>query len=388
LNPAIRPTEARIDLGALAENYRRVREAIGVRVGVIAVVKADAYGHGAVPVTRLLEGVGIRGFGVATVEEGVELRRGGIRVPIVVMGATFGREHAEVVAHDLVPMVGDAGDVEEFARAASASGRVRFSIHVKVDTGMTRLGVTVDEFGAFLARCGRHPSIRVDGLATHFASADAPDPAPTEEQLRVFVTCLDQARAMGADPQTIHAANSAAALRFPRTRFDWVRPGLVLYGALPGPEVPDPGLRPVLSWHTRINALRRVKAGTAVSYGATCVLRRESAIATLPVGYADGYPRGFSNRAQVLVRDRRAPVVGAVCMDLCMVDVTDVPGVRVGDPVILLGGEGELAIRPEEMAGWANTISYEILCGISKRVPRIYTRYPTEKEEQPHEGRP
>jgi alanine racemase len=369
---AIRPTEARIDLRVLAENYRRLREAIGPRVGVIAVVKADAYGHGAVQVSRLLEGLGVRGFGVATVEEGIELRDGGVRAPVFVLGAAFGKDHAEVIAKDLSPLVGDPGDVDHFARVAAAAGRVRYGIQVKIDTGMTRLGVTAREFGAFLARCAAHPSIRVDGLATHFASADEPDPGSTEEQLAAFIRCLDQARAMGADPQVIHAANSAAALRFPRTRFDLVRPGLVLYGAMPSASVPDPGVRPVMSLHTRINALRHVEAGTRVSYGGTYTLGRPSVVATLPVGYADGYPRSLSSRAQVLLRGKRAPVVGRVCMDLCMVDVTEVPGVAVGDPVALLGGEGELAIRPEELAAWADTISYEVLCGVSRRVPRVY----------------
>jgi alanine racemase len=251
---------------------------------------------------------------------------------------------------------------------------VRQSIHVKIDTGMSRLGVTDGRFGELLAQCAQHPSIRVDGLATHFASADEPDPSPTEEQLARFIRCLDQARAMGADPQVIHAANSSAALRFPRTRFDLVRPGIVLYGALPSVHLVahDPGIRPVLSLHTRVNALREVPAGTSVSYGGTVILARPSRIATIPVGYADGYPRSLSNRAQVIVRGRRAPVVGRVCMDLTMIDVTEVPGVEVGDPITLLGSEGAEAIRPEELAAWAGTIAYEILCGISKRVPRVY----------------
>ncbi len=371
-NP-IRPTVARVDLAALAANYRALRGAVGPGVGVIAVVKADAYGHGAVPVARLLDGLGVRGFGVATVEEGVELRDAGIRAPVLILGAAFGRDHAEVIARELTPMVGDPGDVERFAEAARAAGCVRFSLHVKIDTGMTRLGVTEARFDEFLARCAAHPSIRVDGLATHFASADEADPEETEAQLRAFIRCLDRARAMGADPQVIHAANSAAALRFPRTRFDLIRPGIVLYGTRPSAKVEGPGLTPVLSLHTRINALREVEAGTRVSYAGTHTLTRRSRIATLPVGYADGYPRALSNRAQVLVRGCRAPLVGRVCMDLCMIDVTDVPGVEVGDPVALLGGEGALAIHPEELAGWAGTIVYEILAGVGKRVPRDYS---------------
>lgn len=366
----IRPTEARIDLSALAHNYRRLRETIGPGVGVIAVVKADAYGHGAVPVARLLEGLGVRGFGVATVEEAVELRDAAIQVPLLVMGAAFGNDHEEVVARSLVPMVGDPGDIEQLAAAARRRGVERFGIHVKVDTGMTRLGVTTAELGDLLRQAARHPSIRVDGLATHFASADEADGAQTDEQLARFVACLDQVRAMGADPQVIHTANSAACLRFPRTRFDLVRPGLCLYGSRGTGHVPDPGLRPVMSLHTRVNALRRVPEGTHVSYGATYTTARPSVIATLPVGYADGFPRSLSSRAEVLVRGRRAPVVGRVCMDLCMIDVTGIDGVEVGEPVTLLG-EGD-APGPDEVARWAGTIPYEILCGVSRRVPRVY----------------
>jgi alanine racemase len=370
---AIRPTEARIDLRALASNLRLLRSAIGPETGIIAVVKADAYGHGAVPMARLLEGLGVWGFGVATVEEGVELRDAKIHAPILVMGAAFGRDHRTVVERELIPVVGDPGDVDRFAVAARAAGAVRFSIHLKIDTGMTRLGVTTDRFEGFLKRCASHPSIRVDGMATHFARADEQDRAPTLRQLRAFIRCLDQARALGADPQLIHAANSAAALRFAEARFHLVRPGIVLYGARPSEHVPGcEGLQPVLGLRTRINAIRQVDSGVEVSYGGTFTTTRPSVIATLPVGYADGYPRSLSNRAQVVVRGQRAPVVGRICMDLCMVDVTEIPGVEVGDPVTLLGGEGESAIRPHELAGWAGTIPYEILCGISGRVHRSY----------------
>jgi alanine racemase len=393
---AIRPTHAQVELSALTENFRALRHALSrphqdgaarQDVAIIAVVKADAYGHGAVPVARVLEGLGVWGFGVATVEEGAELRRAGVRAPILITGAAFGREHAEVLAHDLTPVVGDPGDVDHFAEAAKAADRLRFSIHVKVDTGMTRLGVIESRFDEFLRRCARYPFIRVDGLATHFACAEDPDPEPTEAQLAAFVRCLDHARAMGADPQLIHACNTAAALRFPQAHFDAVRVGIGLYGALPSAHVPNPGLTPALSFNTRINALREVPADTPVSYGATYRTRRASTIATLPVGYADGYARRLGAtdadadagqpRAQVLVRGRRAPVVGRVCMDLCMVDVTDIPEVAVGDEVALLGGvagEGPegAPIRAEELAVWGDTISYEVLTSISKRVPRVY----------------
>ncbi|MBK8482225.1 MAG: alanine racemase [Proteobacteria bacterium] len=377
----IRPTVAEVDLRQLAENLRAIRQAVGSRVGILAVIKADAYGHGAIAVARMVEGLGVWGLGVATVEEGVQLREAGVRTRVLVMGASFGRDHGEVVARELIPMVGDPGDVEAFALAARAAGRTRFGLHLKVDTGMTRLGVGEGPFDLFLRRCAAHPSIRVDGLATHFACAEERDLEATEAQLATFVRCLERARALGADPQAIHAANTAAALRLPAARFDLVRIGLGLYGALPSAEVPDPGLKPVLSWSTRINALRDVPAGTPVSYGATFVTTRPSRIATIPVGYADGYARRLSNRAEVLLPGvgggpRRARIVGRVCMDLCMIDVTELPGVAVGDPVVLLGGSGALAVTPDELAGWGETISYEVLTAISKRVPRAYPGLP------------
>lgn len=373
----IRPTVAEVDLRQLAANLRCVRQAIGSRVGMLAVIKADAYGHGAIAVARLVEGLGVWGLGVATVEEGVQLREAGVRTRVLVMGASFGRDHAEVIGRELIPMVGDPGDVEAFAVAARAAGRTRFGVHVKVDTGMSRLGVGEGRFDAFLRRCAEHPSIRVDGLATHFACAEEQDLSATAAQLATFVRCLERARAMGADPQTIHAANTAAALRLPAARFDLVRIGLGLYGALPSAHVPDPGVRPALSWTTRINALRDLPAGTPVSYGATFVTTRPSRIATLPVGYADGYARRLSNRAEVLLPGaaggpRRVPVVGRVCMDLCMIDVTEVEGVAVGDAAVLLGGTGKLSVAPDQLAAWGETISYEVLTSISKRVPRAY----------------
>jgi alanine racemase len=380
---AIRPTVARIDLARLARNFRLMRELItpsaqstSRRAGLVAVIKANAYGHGAVPVARVLEGLGIWGFGVATVEEGVQLRKAGIRSAILVMGAAFGHRHEAVLLHRLTPVVGDPGDVDHFASAAKKLDLLPFRIHVKVDTGMTRLGVTEREFDVFLERCARYPFLRVEGLATHLSCAEEADPEPSQTQLDRFEKCLSRARKLGADPQLVHAANSAAALRFARARFDLIRPGIVLYGCMPSPHVPNPGFEQVMSVSTRINAIRDVAAGTTVSYGATFVAARDSRIATLPVGYADGYPRAVSNKAEVCLNGRRVKQVGRVCMDLCMIDVTDVPHAKVGDEVYLLGGgtEGGTArgIGADELATWADTISYEVLCGISNRVPREY----------------
>jgi alanine racemase len=342
-------------------------------VSIWAVVKGDAYGHGAVAVGRALEGR-CDALAVSLVEEGLELRAAGIAAPIMVLGAFYNLHQAEVLAARLTPVAYDRGDLERFAGAAARRGR-RADVHVKVDTGMSRLGISTGELPAALAALCERPALRLAGLCTHFASADVADPAPTVEALSRFERCLGLARAEGFGGLVNHAANSAAAIRFPAARLDAIRPGLALYGTMPSREVALPGLKPALRLTTRVMALHEVPAGTAVSYGGLWRAARASRIATLPLGYADGYPRHVTG-AEVLVRGRRAPVVGAVCMDMLMVDVTDVPGAAVGDAVTLIGRDGDQAIPVDELARWAGTVSYEILCGISKRVPRVYIQNP------------
>jgi alanine racemase len=333
------------------------------------VVKADAYGHGAVAVGRALEPA-IDALAVSLVEEGLELRAAGIRIPIVVLSAFYNRHQDEVIHEGLTPVIYDVSDLERFAAAAARLGR-RLSVHLKVDTGMSRLGVAVADLPAVLDRALALPSIEVVGLATHFASADGADPAVTEEALRRFQSCVDLAHGRGLSGLTLHAANSAATVRFASAHLHAVRPGLALYGAMPSQEVVRPDLRPALRLATRIMALHDIGPSTPVSYGGLWRAARPSRIATLPIGYADGYPRHVRG-ALTLVRGHKVPVVGAVCMDMLMVDVTDVPGVALGDPVVLIGGDGGQSITVDDLAGWASTVNYEILCGISKRVPRIY----------------
>jgi alanine racemase len=376
IRTSIRPTLAEIDLGAVQRNFRRVRDAVarnveGRAVAVWGVVKADAYGHGAVPVARALEPL-CNALAVSLVEEGMELRAAGVRAPVVVLGAYYGRQHADVLAQRLTPVVYDLGDLERFAEAAARRGR-RVDVHLKIDTGMSRLGLATAEVPRALARVGELPSVRLAGLCTHFASADLPERAPTEAALGRFRGCLDLARAAGHAELVNHAANSAAAVRFPEARFGAVRPGLALYGAMPSTHVALAGLEPALRLTTRVMAVHELDAGTTVSYGGAWRAPRPSRVATLPLGYADGYPRHVRG-ASVLVRGRRAPLVGAVCMDMLMVDVTDVPGAAVDDLVTLVGRDdsaGGEAIGIDDLARWAGTVNYEILCGVSKRVPRI-----------------
>jgi len=379
----VRPTEAVIDLSAATDNYRLAVELGGCPA--IAVVKADAYGHGAVPVARALAEAGAPWLGVALVEEGVELRAAGLQLPILVLGGAFGDAWDELLRHRLTPLVTSAPQVTALGAAARAL-RVRAEAHLELDTGMGRLGAAPGEVPALLRALAASPEVALTGLCTHFAGADTDDEAFTARQLRLFAEGAAALRAAGLSP-LLHATNSAGTLRLPGVRQDLSRPGIMLYGYLSyGPELPAPPaarqaaarLRPALTWRTAIVHLKEVPAGTRISYGGHWTAPRPSRIATLPVGYADGYDRRLSGRpghgmAEVLVRGRRAPVVGTVCMDLVMVDVTHVPGAALGDEVVLLGRQGEERVDADELARRAGTISYEILCGISGRVPRRYS---------------
>lgn len=364
---------AEIDLGALRRNLDRFRAHLGgAGPGIYGVVKADAYGHGAVPVARAL-GTLCNALAVSLVEEGLELREAGIETPIIVLGAFYNRHHGEVIDRGLLPVVYDPADLDRFAAAAAARRR-RVAVHLKVDTGMTRLGVSTGELPGVLDRIHALPALDLVGFCTHLASADlagGPGEDQTVEQLGTFGTALGEAKARGFAGVTAHAANSAAAVRFPQARRDAVRPGLAIYGAMPSSTVALPELEPALRLATRVMAMHEIAAGATVSYGGVWRAGRPSRIATLPLGYADGYPRHV-REAAVLLRGRRAPVVGNVCMDMLMVDVTDVPGAGLGDDVTLIGADGSDRITVDDLAGWAGTINYEILCGISKRVPRLY----------------
>src|SRR4051812_29397473 len=370
MRTSIRPTVAEIDLGAVQRNLARFRRVVGPSVAVFGVVKADAYGHGAVPVARALEGL-CSALAVSLVEEGLELRAAGIRAPIFVLGAYYNRHQDDVIGQRLTPVVYDLGDLERFGAAAARRGQ-RIDVHVKVDTGMSRLGVSVDELPRVLARFGDLPALRLAGLCTHLASADVPDAAVTELAMDKFDLCMDQARREGFADLACHAANSAAAIRFPRARLSAVRPGLALFGAMPSHHVAVDDLEPALRLSTRIMAIHDIAVGTPVSYGGLWRASRPSRVATLPLGYADGYPRHVRD-AEVLVAGRRVPIVGAVCMDMLMIDITDVPPANagLGASVTLIGRDGADQISVDELAGWAGTLNYEILCGISKRVPRI-----------------
>lgn len=338
----------------------------------MAVVKANAYGHGAIEVTRSLVRHGISRLAVVSVDEGLALRQAGINTPIVILGPLFPEQVADLMAHQLTPVVSDLGIMP------ALSGAVRnlntaYPIHIKVETGMGRLGLRMRDVESLIEALPLQGPLQLEGLMTHLADTDGSEDTATEEQLSAFRRVVQQIEQQGRRIPLIHATNSAGLIRFPQSHFSLVRPGIMLYGYHTLPKsVPAPALQPVLSLRTTIAHIRTVKPGDSVSYNRTFIARRRSKIAVLPVGYADGYSRRLSNRGQVLVHGQRAPVVGLVCMDMVMVDVTEISGAQVGDEVMLIGQQGQESIWANELAEWMDTIPYEVLCGIGPRVPRLY----------------
>jgi alanine racemase len=374
---AVRPTWAEIDLDALAANFRAVRRLVGSEVKVMAVVKADAYGHGAAVCARRLAAEGADWFGVALPEEGIELRGAGVTQPILCFEGFWEGQAGALLTHRLVPVVYRLDMAAEFDRAARREGIVA-DVHVKIDTGMGRLGVRHAEAAEFARSIKKFANLRVGGLMTHFASADeaARDPF-TEEQLTRFRAAHDAFRAAGHAPDFVDMANSAATFAHPATRGNMVRPGGVLYGlwrdVLQRAQAGGlPEFRPVLNLRSRIILLKWIGAGETLGYGCTFKATRPTLVATVPIGYHDGYARALSNSGRVIVRGRFAPVAGRISMDLTLLDVTDVPGVEHGDRVTLIGADGELSVAAEDIGKLAGTISYEITCGISARVPRRF----------------
>ena len=371
-----RPTTARIDLAALAHNYR---EAVRLAEGrqVIAVVKADAYGHGAVPVARRLLAAGCARLAVATVSEAAELRAAAVRVPLLLLGGIHDAAEADdAAALDLIPVVQHAGHVPLLARAAREHGR-RLGLELEVDTGMGRMGVAPEDVAALAAAIAREEALALEGVYTHLACADEGDLASTRRQLTLFGEVLAGLRARSLAPGRVHVANSAALVAAPELAdalppaVNAVRPGLMLYGVQPAAgRTGLAELRPVMSLRTRVANVRHVRRGDPVGYGATFRAKQRGRIATLPVGYADGLPWSLGNRGHVLLRGRKVRIAGRVSMDLVTLDVGELP-VEIGDPVLVFGeAEGE-RLRVEDLAEEAGTIPYELLVRVGRRVPRV-----------------
>ena len=366
-------TWAEVDLSDLDHNYRALRALLPRDCRFLGVVKANAYGHGAVPVALRLEKRGAAYFGVATGDEALELRAAGVRAPILILGYVDEIDMPAIVRHDITVPIYDRETAELFSRAAVSEGKP-VKVHLTLDTGMSRLGFLCDEThlsraAEEMARAAVLPGLEAEGIFTHFADADG-DEAYTMRQFTRFLDLLGVLERRGVRFALRHCANSAAVLRYPCTHLDMVRPGVALYGHYPDPScvgLDGPGLRPVMTLKSRVTAVRTLPAGTCVSYGCTATLESERTLAVVPIGYADGFPRLLSNRSAVLLHGARCPIVGRVCMDMCMVDVTG-RNVQPGDVAEVFGA----ALPVEEHAAAADTIQYELLCAVSPRVPRLY----------------
>ena len=376
-----RPVWAEISLQAILHNLRAIREQVGASRKILAVVKSNAYGLGAVPVAKALQKAGTEWFGVTCANEGAELREAGIRKRILILTGFWPGEETRLIQNNLTPTVtrvDDLGHLERSARAAGGKSRVRF--HLKINTGMNRLGIAADEVDSFTRALAACKHIELEGTFTHFASAEDFTAQQTNEQEKVFLACLERLRALGVSPGIVHMANSGAICARPSTWADMVRPGAILYGYYQSFDPPQKkqevmgqvALQPCLSLRARIISLRKVPLGAGVGYAARFVTKRPSRIAVINAGYADGVVRARTNRGWALVRGKRVPLVGTISMDLTMLDLTDVPEAVLGDVVTIYGKDGDAAIEVSEVAHEIGTVTSDLLCALGRRVPKFY----------------
>ncbi|MGD8967581.1 MAG: alanine racemase [Anaerolineae bacterium] len=367
-------TWAEVDLDAIAHNARLLKDRAGSGCELMVAVKANAYGHGVIPVSKAALAGGASRLAVSRTEEGIELRRAGIDAPILLLSYTLPGESDAIVHWDLTPTVNSESQAKALADAATAQSKA-LRIHVKLDTGMSRYGLLPDEALDFVHFLRELPGLVLEGLYTHFAVADLPDKAFTRRQFATFREVIKRLEASGFSFPLRHVSNSAATIGLPEMALDMVRCGIALYGLRPSAEVePGVALRPALTLKSRVARVRILPAGASISYGRTYVTERPTRVALIPVGYGDGYHRILSNRGAVLIRGKRAPILGRVCMDQFVVNVSDIPGIRLHDEVVLIGRQGEGHIPAEEVARWAETINYEVTTSLTPRVTRIYLR--------------
>lgn len=369
-------TWAEINLSTVESNFENMQRALSKGTKMLAVVKANAYGHGAVAIAKRMEGKEyIWGFAVATCEEALELREAGIKKPILILGYVFESDYEVLVDQEIRTAVFTMDMAEKLSRRAVEKGKI-LPVHFAVDTGMTRIGFRgPQESISEMMRIYNLPGLCVEGMFTHFARADEDNPDCTKKQFALFMEFVKLLRENGVEIPMLHCNNSAGILWHREGDLDMVRPGITIYGISPSREVMNQGVayHPVLSWKTRISHIKEVEAGTQVSYGGTCETTGEkTVIATIPAGYADGYPRSLSNKGYVLVHGKKAPILGRVCMDQFMVDVTEIPGVKPHDLVTLVGTDGDSEITVDELAELSGRFPYEFLCCISNRVPRVF----------------
>lgn len=365
----MRPVWAEVNLAALRRNYAKVEAYTTSEL--MPIVKADAYGHGVIPVVRALKELGAKRFGVALLEEALEIKEVFPELSVMVIGTAPVEFSDRMVAEDVIPGISLFQQAEALSQAAGKQDRTA-RLHLKIDTGMGRIGFPHTDVKQML-KVASLPNLFIEGIYTHFASADQRDLSFAREQLSRFNQVVDRLKAQGLEIPIRHAANSAAILQLPEAHFELVRPGIILYGLPPSRQVGQTvGFEPVLSWRAKVTQVKTIATGETVSYGRTFRAAYPTRVATIPVGYADGLRRALSNRGEALVRGGRATMIGRICMDQTTLDVTKIPNVGVGDTVTLLGLDGRERVEATEMAAWLDTISYEIVCGISKRVPRVY----------------
>lgn len=367
---------AGIDLDALKYNVEGIKRCKAESAMLMGVIKANAYGHGAKVFAHELDSMGFDWFAVATVDEGIELRRDGIEQPILVLGYTCEAQYPDMVQWEITPTIYSLDMAKAFDAAAAKAGKVA-NIHIKIDTGMSRIGFlpgekSLDE----IEKIHELRHLRIQGMFTHFACADMRDKTHVGHQIEKFHQMIDGVRQREIPVEIFHCSNSASIMELPSEHMNLVRAGIILYGLYPSNEMEEKRLplKPVMSLYSHIVHVKEVPEGVTVGYGATYVTGRPTRIATVPVGYADGYPRSLSNRASVLLHGRRVPIIGRVCMDQFMVDVTDMPQVSVGDVVTLIGQDGEEILSVEEISEMAGSFNYEFVCDVSRRVPRVYIK--------------
>lgn len=384
-----RATFVEINLDAFRHNLRTIKMIVGSDSAIMAIIKADAYGHGAVQCARAALKEGINHFGVGIIQEGIELRENGISSPILILGGVSPDEVEHLIKYNLSTSLSNPTILNYISKQAKPKGK-KIGVHIKVDTGMSRLGVKPEKFLHLFENVVNDNNLTLEGIFTHLARADEENVHPTDSQISTFLKVLktsfndDFTELIRINsPLLVHSANTAGLLRFPKSRFNMVRPGISLYGSLPSSVLNETlnklllrkgltGFQPVMHWKTKIIQIQTIKKGTPVSYGARYIAPRDSLIATLPVGYADGLNRCLSNKIDFLINGERVKQVGTICMDMCLVDVTDIPEIALEEEVVIFGMQGNNQILVEELATKAETISYEILCGVGKRVPRVY----------------
>ncbi len=372
--------EARVDLNAIRHNLKQVRNKLHKGTKLMVIIKADAYGHGAVPIAKALDEEWIDAYGVAIIEEAIELRAAGITKPILILGYTPKEQYSLVVAYDVTQTVFQYEMAEALSAEAVRQGRPA-KIHIKIDTGMSRIGYPDSpESVKEIKQISQLDGIQIEGLFTHFARADESDKSSTERQLQRFLDFTDILEREGISIPIKHASNSAGAIDHKRAELNMIRCGIATYGIYPSEEVSrtEVQLIPAMELITHVIYVKEVEAGVGISYGATYVTGRKTKVATIPVGYADGYSRNLSNTGKVIIHGQYAPIIGRICMDQFMVDVTDIDGVKQGDFVTLLGREGNSYISVEELAAWSHSFPYELVCNVGKRIPRVYTTLGTD----------